>query len=68
MGFGIEPAIARYIGFPLPPWKAANSRLSFGATALSAVFGNDAVHQLGFRYILCPVLVGSIVLLLLAWS
>ena len=37
-----------------------------GATALTAVTGGDAVHALGFHYILSPVLLNVLVILLVA--
>jgi CBS domain-containing membrane protein len=37
-----------------------------GATALSAVIGGDTVHQLGFHYVLTPVLWNATVILLVA--
>jgi len=37
-----------------------------GATALSAVAGGDAVHALGFHYVLTPVLLNVLVILLVA--
>lgn len=37
-----------------------------GATALIAVIGGDSVHSLGFRYVLCPVLLGALVILAIA--
>ena len=37
-----------------------------GATALSAVVGGDAVHQLGFHYVLTPVMLNTITILLVA--
>lgn len=37
-----------------------------GATALIAVTGGDKVHALGYSYVICPVLVGSLILLLVA--
>ncbi len=37
-----------------------------GATALSAVAGGDAVHALGFHYVLTPVLLNVVVILLVA--
>lgn len=37
-----------------------------GATALTAVLGGPAVHDLGFSYILVPVLLNAVILLLLA--
>ncbi|WP_420886849.1 HPP family protein [Candidatus Magnetaquicoccus inordinatus] len=37
-----------------------------GATALIAVIGSDALHQLGFLYVLAPVGVGAFCLLLIA--
>jgi CBS-domain-containing membrane protein len=37
-----------------------------GATALSAVAGGDAVHSLGFHYVLTPVLLNVLVILLVA--
>ncbi len=37
-----------------------------GATALIAVIGGDKVHSLGYKYALCPVLVGAVLMLLVA--
>jgi CBS domain-containing membrane protein len=37
-----------------------------GATALTAVAGGDAVHALGFHYVLTPVLLNVLVILLVA--
>jgi CBS-domain-containing membrane protein len=37
-----------------------------GATALSAVIGGQAVHQLGYQYLLTPVLLNVVTLLLIA--
>jgi len=37
-----------------------------GATALIAVIGGEKVHSLGYRYVLCPVLVGALLMLLVA--
>ena len=37
-----------------------------GATALSAVAGGDAVHAMGFHYVLTPVLLNVLVILLVA--
>ena len=37
-----------------------------GATALSAVIGGDAIHQLGFQYVLTPVLLNVIIVLIVA--
>jgi CBS-domain-containing membrane protein len=37
-----------------------------GATALSAVVGGEAVHRLGFEYLLTPVLINVLVILLVA--
>ncbi|MCB1877382.1 MAG: HPP family protein [Chromatiales bacterium] len=37
-----------------------------GATALSAVVGGDAVHQLGFQFVLTPVLLNAVTILLVA--
>jgi CBS-domain-containing membrane protein len=37
-----------------------------GATALSAVVGGESVHQLGFHFILSPVLWNAVVILLVA--
>lgn len=34
-----------------------------GATALTAVLGGPAVHALGFRYVICPVLVNSLLMI-----
>ena len=38
-----------------------------GATALIAVIGGSAVHQLGYWYVLCPVAIGSAIMVLVAW-
>lgn len=38
-----------------------------GATALSAVMGGEAVHQLGFQFVLTPVMINAIVILLIAF-
>jgi len=37
-----------------------------GATALIAVVGGDAVHQLGYLYILTPIGLGAVIMLLVA--
>jgi truncated hemoglobin YjbI len=37
-----------------------------GATALTAVLGGSAIHDLGFHYVIMPVLVNTLALLLLA--
>jgi CBS-domain-containing membrane protein len=37
-----------------------------GATALIAVIGGDSIHELGYMYILAPVLTGSFILLIIA--
>lgn len=37
-----------------------------GATALIAVLGGDNIHALGYRYVLCPILTGAVVLLVVA--
>ncbi len=37
-----------------------------GATALIAVIGGEEVHSLGYYYVLCPVLVGALMMLLVA--
>ncbi len=37
-----------------------------GATALSAVTGGEAVHQLGFQYVLTPVMLNVMTILLVA--
>ncbi|MGD2117169.1 MAG: HPP family protein [Chromatiales bacterium] len=37
-----------------------------GATALYAVVGGDAVHQLGFHYVLTPVMLNTTIILLVA--
>jgi len=37
-----------------------------GATALIAVLGPDKVHDLGYRYLLTPVLVGVLIMLVVA--
>lgn len=37
-----------------------------GATALSAVVGGDVVHQLGFHFVLTPVLLNAMTILLVA--
>ncbi len=38
-----------------------------GATALIAVIGGDAVHQLGYWYVLCPVGLGALIMVGVAW-
>ncbi|MBF0183305.1 MAG: HPP family protein [Magnetococcales bacterium] len=63
------------------PWLAAAYAVSFaivamhlsktlhppgGATALIAVIGSDALHQLGFLYVIAPVGIGALFLLLIA--
>jgi CBS-domain-containing membrane protein len=37
-----------------------------GATALTAVLGGDAIHQLGFRFVIFPVLTNALAMVLLA--
>ncbi|EIJ33397.1 HPP family protein [Thiothrix nivea] len=37
-----------------------------GATALSAVIGGEAVHQLGYQYLLTPVMLNAVTILLIA--
>lgn len=37
-----------------------------GATALSAIIGGDAVHQLGYQYLLTPVLLNVLTILAIA--
>lgn len=37
-----------------------------GATAFTAVMGGNAIHQLGFRFVLAPVLLNAVVMVLLA--
>jgi len=37
-----------------------------GATALIAVIGSDAVHKLGFLYVLVPILSGALIMLVVA--
>lgn len=37
-----------------------------GATAISAVIGGEAVHELGYRFLLTPVLLNVLVILLIA--
>ena len=37
-----------------------------GATALIAIIGGDKIHSLGYTYILCPVLLGSTIMLFVA--
>lgn len=37
-----------------------------GATALIGVIGSEQVHQLGYHFVLCPVLVGAVILLVVA--
>jgi CBS domain-containing membrane protein len=37
-----------------------------GATALIAVIGGDSIHALGYRYVVSPVLLGSLIMLLVA--
>ncbi|MEL0099325.1 MAG: HPP family protein [Opitutae bacterium] len=38
-----------------------------GATALIAVIGGSSVHQLGYWYVLCPVAVGAVIMVAVAW-
>jgi CBS-domain-containing membrane protein len=38
----------------------------YGATALIAVIGGESIHRLGFTYVLCPVLTGTLVMLIVA--
>ncbi len=37
-----------------------------GATAFIAVAGGDKIHQLGYGWVICPVLIGSMILLFVA--
>lgn len=37
-----------------------------GGTALIAIIGSDKVHQLGYGYVLDPVLLGVVILLCIA--
>ncbi|NQV31716.1 MAG: HPP family protein [Phycisphaeraceae bacterium] len=37
-----------------------------GATALIAVIGGESVRSLGYTYVLCPVLIGALMMLLVA--
>ncbi len=37
-----------------------------GATALIAVIGGETVRSLGYNYVLCPVLIGALIMLLVA--
>lgn len=37
-----------------------------GATALIAVIGGDAIHQLGYMYVLTPIGLGALVMLVIA--
>ncbi len=37
-----------------------------GATALTAVLGGDAIHSLGFQYIVTPVLINAVIILIVA--
>jgi CBS-domain-containing membrane protein len=37
-----------------------------GATALSAVVGGDAVHQLGFQFVVTPVMLNAVTILIVA--
>lgn len=37
-----------------------------GATALSAVVGGEAVYQLGYQYVLTPVMLNAVIILLIA--
>lgn len=37
-----------------------------GATAISAVIGGEAVHELGYQYVLTPILLNAIIILLVA--
>ena len=38
-----------------------------GATALGAVLGGDAVHQLGYQFVITPVMLNAITILLVAF-
>ena len=37
-----------------------------GATALGAVLGGDAVHQLGFQFVVMPVMLNAVTILVVA--
>lgn len=37
-----------------------------GATALSAVIGNEAVHELGYYYVITPILINVLIILIVA--
>lgn len=37
-----------------------------GATALSAVIGNETVHELGYHYVITPILINVLIILLIA--
>ena len=37
-----------------------------GATALIAVIGGPAIHELGYLYVLSPVLLGTVIMLIVA--
>jgi CBS-domain-containing membrane protein len=37
-----------------------------GATALAAVVGSDAVHQLGYQFVLTPVMLNALIILIVA--
>lgn len=73
--------VFKLIPDPLSLWLASSLAVSFsilamyltrtthppgGATALIAVIGSEQIHQLGFWYVLTPVLEGIILLLLIA--
>ncbi len=38
-----------------------------GATALFAVIGGESIHDLGYQYVLTPVLLNAVVLVLIAF-
>ncbi|HAF58676.1 MAG TPA: HPP family protein [Opitutae bacterium] len=38
-----------------------------GATALISVIGGSSVHQLGYWYVFCPVAVGAVIMVAVAW-
>ena len=37
-----------------------------GATAFTAVMGGDAIHKLGFQFVIFPVLINAVLMVLLA--
>jgi len=78
---GAIVGVASYKLFSHTPWFAAAFAVATalalmhltrtihppgGATALIAVIGGESIHRLGFTYVLCPVLTGTLVMLIVA--